>query len=165
MLAGCVDASCWNHHKSVDRSCVYYRSALPLSDHLFHLGLKQEEQGLDIHGEYFVEGFFCLIHKQAVFTGCSGVVECVIEPSKGLKSVGHDEPNLFSIIQVCPQGHRATAKALDFADQATSFEASPPDDYHLCAQARKATRGCSADAARPTGDERDLSGKFRLVFG
>src|SRR6516225_1471962 len=165
MLAGSVDASSWNRHKSTDRSCVYYRSPLPLSNHLFHLGLKQEEQGLDIHGKYVVEVFFCLIHEQSVLTGCSCVIECVIEPSKGLQSVGHDEPNLFGIIQVGPQERRATAKALDFADKPASFEAPPPDDDHLCAQARKTTRGCSADTASPTGDDGDLPGKFRPVFG
>src|SRR5215469_3543196 len=165
MLAGCVDASCWNHHKSVDRSCVYYRSALSLSDHLFQLGLKQEEQGLDIHGKSAVEVFFCLIHEQSLLTGCSCVIECVIEPSKRLQSVGHDESNLFGIIQVGPQERRATAEALDFADQPSSFEVPPPDDDHLCAQARKTTRGCSADTASPSGDEGDLSGKFRPIFG
>ena len=84
-------------------------------------------------GKYLVEGFFRLIHKQAVLTGCSCVIECVIEPSKGLQSVGHDEPNLFGIIQVGSQERRATAKALDFADQPASFEVPPPDDDHLCA--------------------------------
>jgi hypothetical protein len=88
---------------------------------------------LTFTGKYLVEGFFRLIHKQAVLTGCSGVVECVIEPSKGLQSVGHDEPNLFGIIQVGPQERRATAKALDFADQPASFEVPPPDDDQLCA--------------------------------
>ena len=42
---------------------------LSLRDHLFHLVLKQEEQGLDVHGKHVVEVFFGLSDEQAILAG------------------------------------------------------------------------------------------------
>jgi len=101
VLACRINTSCWGRYKSANGGRVYNRAALSLSDHLLHLGLEQEEQGLDIHGKYVVEVFFCLIHEQAVLAGRPGVVERVIQPPESPKSERQNEPHLLRITQIC----------------------------------------------------------------
>jgi hypothetical protein len=62
---------------------------------LFQLILKQQEQSFYVYRENVVEVFLSLIHKRPVVAGDSGIVECAIEPSEGLESERHDEPESY----------------------------------------------------------------------
>jgi hypothetical protein len=90
---------------------------MPLRHHLLDLILKQQKQGFYIHGEDAVKNFLGLLCEQPVFTGNSGIVECVVEPSEGFESEWYDPLHLLGLAEIRLDERGRSSIAFDVVDE------------------------------------------------
>ena len=72
--------------------------------------------GFYVHSEDAVKSLLALICEQLVFTGDPGIVECVVEPSKGFESEWYDPLHLLGLAEICLDERRRSAVAFDVID-------------------------------------------------